>query len=133
MEARRKALLAARAAEEKLAERVVVLDVQEHTPVTDFFVIAGASNRVHSRAIIEAVEEALAGEHPGRAEGRDDGRWVLLDFGDVVVHVFGTHERQYYGLERLWGDAPLLELEEAVPADERPAGERRRGRPRPPA
>ncbi len=134
MEARRKALLAARAAEEKLAERIVVLDVQEHTPVTDFFVIASASNRVHSRAIIEAVEEALAGERPGRAEGRDDGRWVLLDFGDVVVHVFGTHERQYYGLERLWGDAPLLELEEAGQADESPAhGERRRGRPRPPA
>ncbi len=111
MEARRKALLAAEAAEAKLAEQVVVLDLQEHTPVTDFFVIASGSNRVQIKAITEAVEEVLeaAGERPGRAEGRDDGRWVLLDFGDVVVHVFAPKERQYYNLERLWGDAPVLE------------------------
>lgn len=112
MEARQKALLAARAAEERLAERVVVLEVQEHTPVTDFFVIASGSTHVQIKAITEAVEDALegAGERPGRAEGREDGRWVLLDFGDVVVHIFGPRERQYYDLERLWGDAPILEV-----------------------
>ncbi len=110
MESRRKALLAAEAAEAKLAGQVVVLDLQEHTPVADFFVIASGSNRVQIRAIREGVEEALgdAGERPGHTEGRDD-RWVLLDFGDVVVHIFAPREREYYSLERLWGDAPLLE------------------------
>ncbi len=115
MEARRKALLAADAAESKLAERVVIIDLQEHTPVTDFFVIASGNNRIQIKAITDAVEEALraGGERPGRAEGRDDGRWVLLDFGDVVVHVFAPRERQFYNLERLWGDAPLLERQSA--------------------
>ena len=111
MEARGKALLAAAAAEAKLGERVVVLDVQEHTPVTDYFVIASGTNRIQIRAITEAVEDALrtVGERPGRAEGREGGRWVLLDFGDVVVHVFAPFEREYYNLERLWGDAPIVE------------------------
>lgn len=111
MEARSKALLAAQAAEAKLAEEVLVLDLQEQTPVADFFVIASGTNRVQVKAITEAVEEALegAGAPRGRAEGREDGRWVLLDFGDVVVHIFAPHERQYYNLERLWGDAPPLE------------------------
>ena len=111
MEARDKALLAATAAESKLAEHVVVLDVQEATPVTDYFVITSGTNRIQVKAITEAVEEALrsVGERPGRAEGRQDGRWVLLDFGDVVVHIFAPLERQYYNLERLWGDAAVVE------------------------
>lgn len=111
MEARSKALLAAAAAEVKLAERVVVLDVQEHTPVTDYFVIASGTNRVQIRAIMEAVEEAMrtAGEPRGRSEGRDAEQWVLLDFGDVVIHIFAPFQREYYGLERLWGDAAIVE------------------------
>lgn len=111
MEARQKALLAADAAEAKLAEQVVVLDLQEQTPVADFFVIASGGNRVQIKAITEGVEEALEAEgvRPAHAEGREDGRWVLLDFGDVVVHIFGPHERQYYNLERLWGDAQVIE------------------------
>ena len=111
MEARDKALLAAAAAEDKLGEPVVVLDVQEHTHVTDYFVIASGTNRIQIGAITEAVEEAVrtAGEHPGRAEGRDGGQWVLLDFGDVVVHIFAPLQREYYGLERLWGDAAIVE------------------------
>lgn len=111
MDSRHKALLAAEAAEAKLADQVVILDIQEHTVIADFFVIASAGSRVQIKAIIEAVEDAMeaAGEPPGRVEGRDDGHWVLLDFGDVVVHIFGQRERQYYSLERLWGDAPVLE------------------------
>jgi len=111
VEARRKALLAAAAAESKLASDVVVLDLQEHSPVTDFFVIGSGSNRVQIKAITEAVEEALeaTGERARRAEGRRDGRWVLLDFGDVVVHIFDPREREFYNLERLWGDAPIVE------------------------
>lgn len=111
MDARGKALAAADAAEAKLASDVIVLDVQEHTPVADFFVIAGGGNRVQIKAITEAVEEVLerGGARPARSEGRDDGRWVLLDFGDVIVHIMSPRERAFYGLERLWGDAPLLE------------------------
>jgi len=111
VEARRKALLAAAAAESKQAGDVVVLDLQEHSPVTDFFVIGSGSNRVQIKAIMEAVEEALeaSGERAHRAEGRRDGRWVLLDFGDVVVHIFDPRERAFYNLERLWGDAPIVE------------------------
>jgi ribosome-associated protein len=111
VEARGKALLAAAAAEAKQAERVMVLDVQEHTPVTDYFVIASGTNRIQIRAITEGIEEALraAGERPGRAEGRAGGRWVLIDFGDVVVHIFAPFERDYYDLERLWGDAVIVE------------------------
>jgi ribosome-associated protein len=111
VDSRQKALLAADAAESKLAGNVLVLDLQEHTPVTDFFVIASGATRVQIRAITEAVEEALeqAGATRPRTEGRDDGRWVLLDFGDVVVHVMNPREREYYSLERLWGDTPILE------------------------
>jgi ribosome-associated protein len=111
VDSRQKALLAADVAESKLAGNVLVLDLQEHTPVTDFFVIASGATRVQIRAITEAVEEALeqAGAARPRTEGRDDGRWVLLDFGDVVVHVMNPREREYYSLERLWGDTPILE------------------------
>ncbi len=111
MDPRRKALLAADAAESKLAGDVIVLDLQEHTPVTDFFVIASGGTRVQIRAITEAIEQALedAGAAPPRTEGRDDGRWVLLDYGDVVVHVMNPREREYYNLERLWGDTLVLE------------------------
>ncbi len=111
MEARIKALLAAAAAEAKLGEHVVVLDVQEHTHVTDYFVIASGTNRIQIRAISESIEEAMrtAGERPGRTEGRDAEQWVLLDFGNVVVHIFAPFQREYYGLERLWGDAAVVE------------------------
>jgi ribosome-associated protein len=111
VDSRQKALLAADAAESKLAGNVLVLDLQEHTPVTDFFVIASGATRVQIRAITEAVEDALdqAGAARPRTEGRDDGRWVLLDFGDVVVHVMNPRERDFYNLERLWGDTPILE------------------------
>ena len=111
MDSRGKALLAADAADAKLAGDVIVLDLQEHTPVTDYFVIASGTTRVQIRAITDAIEEAMkdAGVPKPRAEGRDDGRWVLLDFGDVVVHVMNPREREYYNLERLWGDTPILE------------------------
>jgi ribosome-associated protein len=113
VDSRGKALLAAETAESKLAGNVLVLDLQEHTPVTDFFVIATGGTRVQIRAITEAIEEALkeAGVSRPRTEGRDDGRWVLLDFGDVVVHVFHADERAHYDLEGLWADAPRIEVE----------------------
>ncbi|MDR5684242.1 MAG: ribosome silencing factor [Armatimonadota bacterium] len=102
-----RARIAARAAEDRRAEDVVVLDLREQTLITDYFVIATGQTNIQIRAIADGVEEALAasGARLLRREGTERGRWLLLDFGDVVVHVFGPEERKFYRLERLWGAA----------------------------
>jgi ribosome-associated protein len=108
---RRLALLAAETLDAKKAEDVVVLDLRAHTLVADYFVIASAQSLVQIRAVSEAVEETLAGAG-GRLLGREGharARWVLLDFGPVVVHIFGPDARRLYSLERLWADAPIVE------------------------
>ena len=108
---RRLALLAAETLEGKKAEDVLILDLRAHTLVADYFVIASAQTMVQIRAVTEAVEEAL-GDAGGRLLGREGharARWVLLDFGPVVVHVFGPDARRLYSLERLWADAPIVE------------------------
>jgi ribosome-associated protein len=107
------ALAAARAAAEKQGERIVVLDVRELIVITDYFVIASATSERHARTIVDEVEKALRelGVKPLRREGESEGIWVLLDYVDVVVHVFRAEERDFYDLERLWGDAPTLEWE----------------------
>ena len=115
-----KAIVAARAAAEKLGNETVVLEVGEVLAITDWFVITSAPNNRQVRTIAEEVEEkvkAAGGEGPHRIEGLDDQRWVLLDFGDVVVHVFLDEARSFYDLERLWSDVPRLAWEE--PADAR--------------
>jgi ribosome-associated protein len=100
-----KALVAARAAQEKRATDVVVLDLREYTLVADYFVIATGESVVQLRAIAEGVEEAMeaAGARLLGREGTPQSRWVLMDYGDVVVHLLGPEERAYYRLERLWG------------------------------
>ncbi|MER3455333.1 MAG: ribosome silencing factor [candidate division GAL15 bacterium] len=100
-----KALVAARAAEKKKAADVVVLDLRAYTLVADYFVIATGQSVVQLRAIAEAVEEAMdaAGARLLGQEGTPQSRWVLMDYGDVVVHLLGPEERAYYRLERLWG------------------------------
>ncbi|MBZ5735898.1 ribosome silencing factor [Nocardioides sp. TRM66260-LWL] len=107
--------VAARAASEKLAAHIVAFDVSEQLAITDAFVLASAGNERQVGAIVEEVEDRLreAGAKPIRREGQREGRWVLLDYGDVVVHVQHEEERQFYALERLWRDCPLIEL----PAD----------------
>jgi len=103
---------AARAAEDKKAEDVVVLDVGEVLSITGWFVITSGSNPRQVRTIAEEVEEQLKRDHgmaPLRVEGLDGFRWVLLDYGDFVVHVFHEEERDYYQLERLWADVPVVE------------------------
>lgn len=96
--------------DDKKADDVVLLDVHQLLVITDVFVIASGSTRRQVQALIDGVEEALrdAGRKPLRREGRDDSQWVLLDYGDIVVHVFDDPTRAYYDLERLWGDAPRL-------------------------
>jgi ribosome-associated protein len=104
------AQVAARAASDKLATDIVLIDVSERLVITDVFVVATGNNERQVEAIVEEVEEKLrlAGSKPIRREGQRDGRWVLLDYGDIVVHVQHAEERIFYSLERLWKDCPFI-------------------------
>ncbi|MGI8881412.1 MAG: ribosome silencing factor [Jatrophihabitans sp.] len=108
--ARELALVAANAAAEKIATDIVLIDVSERLAISDVFVIASGSNERQVEAIVDEIEEKLRAEgaKPLRREGRRDGRWVLLDYGDIVVHVQHTEERVFYSLERLWKDCPAI-------------------------
>ena len=111
---------AARAASDRKAQEIIALDVSDRLVLTDVFVIASASNERQVQAIAEAVEEALRadGVKAIRREGLRQARWVLLDFGDVVVHVLHSEDRVYYSLERLWADCPVIELPGDLAADQ---------------
>ena len=107
------ALVAANAAADKKAHDIIVLDVSDQLIITDCFVIASANNERQVNAIVDGVEEKMreAGVKPVRREGTREGRWVLLDFVDVVVHVQHSEERTFYALERLWKDCPRIEFD----------------------
>jgi ribosome-associated protein len=103
---------AVRAALEKKATDVVVLDLR-HTPAfTDFFVLCSGQNQRQVKAIADSVEEALRGVkiRPAHVEGYDRSEWVLMDFFSFIVHVFSPHTREFYALERLWGDAERIQI-----------------------
>jgi ribosome-associated protein len=103
---------AVRAAEDKKAEGLVLLDLRKAAGFTDFFVICSGGNPRQVRAIADGVIEALASEgvKPAHIEGYDQSEWVLLDYFDFIVHVFSPHTRVFYGLERLWGNAERVDL-----------------------
>lgn len=105
--------VAARAAASKLASDIVVIDVSDQLFITDCFVIASASNERQVNAIVEEVEEKmrLAGYKPARREGTREGRWILLDYVDIVVHIQHSDERNFYALDRLWRDCPLIDVD----------------------
>jgi ribosome-associated protein len=105
--------VAARAAAAKLGEDVVVIDVSEHLVITDCFVLASGSNDRQVNAIVDEVEEKmrLAGYKPARREGTREGRWVLLDYVDIVVHIQHREERAFYALDRLWRDCPVVPVD----------------------
>lgn len=106
---------AAAAASSKKAERIVILDVSKQLVITDHFLICSGSSDRQVKSIADEVQKVLAAERnvkPYRREGEREGRWVLLDYVDFVVHVFHTDDREYYDLERLWSDAPKVEYEE---------------------
>lgn len=98
----------AAAANDKKAKDILLLNMEGLSPVTDFYVICGAGNSTLVKAIADNIEDKLAeaGVHPTHKEGYADARWVLLDYGDVVAHVFLEEERDFYNLEQLWADAP---------------------------
>jgi ribosome-associated protein len=104
---------AAATIDDKKGEDIVLLDLSGLLVVTDVFVVASGTSNRHVKSLVEDVEEALkaVGRRPIRREGVDYGSWVLLDYGDVVVHVFDRETRAYYELERLWADAPEIAFE----------------------
>ena len=105
--------VAARAAADKLGHDITVIDVSEQLVITDLFVIASADNERQVNAIVDEVEDKLreAGYKPARREGTREGRWVLLDYVDIVVHIQHAEERTLYALDRLWKDCPVIEIE----------------------
>ena len=112
------AQLCARAALEKKAEDPVILDVRKLCSFTDFFVIMSGRSTRHVLGLAEAVEEELRSKRlsTSQAEGLKEGTWVLLDFNDVVVHIFYTETRKFYDIEGLWHDAPKVPLNHKLPA-----------------
>lgn len=113
MTASQKVRRAARAALDRKAVDLLVLDVQGLSTVTDYFLVCSGRSTTHLETITDAIRDELkrAGVRPIHAEGVAESGWVLLDYGDVLVHVFLEETRLYYALERLWGDAPTLTVE----------------------
>lgn len=105
--------IAAAAAVDKLAENLIALDVTEPMPLTDIFLLASGRNERQVASIADEIEIKLleAGVKYLRREGKETGRWILLDFGDVVCHIMHEEDRMYYSLERLWKDCPVVKLD----------------------
>ncbi|KPC94145.1 ribosome-associated protein IOJAP [Streptomyces sp. NRRL F-6602] len=118
--------VAAQAAADKLAHDIVAYDVSDVLAITDAFLLASAPNDRQVKGIVDEIEERLLkelGAKPARREGEREGRWVLLDYVDIVVHVQHSEERVFYALERLWKDCPELELPEDARATRGKAAE----------
>lgn len=113
MDARNKAWEAGKAAEEKKADDVIIMDFTNRDFVTDFFVICTANNRLQANAIADNVEDKVPGLN--HREGVSGSTWILLDYGDMVVHILTPESREYYALEKLWGDAEVVAGASFVP------------------
>ncbi|GAA4639221.1 ribosome silencing factor [Actinoallomurus vinaceus] len=111
--------IAAEAAAEKLADNIIAYDVSDQLVITDAFVLCSAANDRQVRSIVDEIEKRLredAGAKPIRREGEREGRWVLLDYADIIVHVQHEEDRVYYALERLWKDCPQVPLPDDINA-----------------
>src|ERR1022692_1498985 len=110
--------IAAAAAADKLATDIIAYDVSEQLVITDAFLLCAAANDRQVRAVVDEIEDKLqkAGAKPARREGEREGRWVLLDYIDIVIHIQHAEQRVFYSLERLWKDCPVIPLPEAVTA-----------------
>ena len=107
------AMIAAKALDEKKGKEISVIEITDLTSIADYFIIASGTSNTQINALSGAVEKALqeqAGEDPLRREGYRDGTWVLLDYGCIVVHIFSQEAREFYSLERLWGDGKPVDL-----------------------
>ncbi|HUT09447.1 MAG TPA: ribosome silencing factor [Thermoguttaceae bacterium] len=115
---RKRALVAARTAEENRGRDIVVLDMRELTPIFDYFVLATGTSRRQLHAMSEEIDHALEeglGDRRLGIEGYDESRWILLDYGDVVIHLFEPETREYYAIEQLWGRAKRVPFEPQQP------------------
>ena len=124
--ARELVIAAAEAASDKLADDIIAFDVSEQLAMTDAFILCSAPNDRQVKAIVDGIEERLRDldARPLRREGEREGRWALLDYSEIVVHVQHAQDRQYYSLEKLWKDCPIIPLPEAVHVGRRgPRGE----------
>lgn len=112
LESKDKAVLSAVAAREKKASDILVLELKGLSTIADYFLICSGITTRQVKAVAEAVEEKLSKEtvYPSHIEGLPDAHWVLMDYGDLVVHVFDENTRHYYELEKLWGDAQKIEI-----------------------
>ncbi|MBQ9590043.1 MAG: ribosome silencing factor [Butyrivibrio sp.] len=110
---RNMALLAVDALEDRKGEDIKVIDISEISTLADYFIIAGGTNINQVQALADSVQEKLgrAGHHTKNVEGYESGNWILLDFGDIIVHVFDSENRLFYDLERIWRDGKLIEKE----------------------
>ena len=117
MESKELAILAARAMDERRGTKITVLKVEDLSTITDYFVVGTGASRVQTRAMSDNIEDELekADIRPNRIEGLQEGRWILMDYGQVIIHIFQEDERNFYSLERLWADAPSLPHEEVFP------------------
>ncbi|MCW6652473.1 ribosome silencing factor [Aerococcaceae bacterium NML191292] len=108
--------LVVRAADDRLAQDIVAMDVRNLTPVADYFVVTHAKNDKQLDAIVDSITDAAhqAGVTVKNVEGKDGGKWILIDLVDVIVHVFYYAEREHYNLEKLWKDAPFVDIHEWV-------------------
>lgn len=105
-----------KAADDKLAENIIAMDVRGLTTLGDYFVVMNGRNERQMSAIVDGIVEAVAKNRIAikNVEGKDSGKWTLIDLSDVIVHVFSSDERSYYNLEKLWSDAPLVDLSQMV-------------------
>jgi ribosome-associated protein len=128
-----RARIAARIADDNRAKEILLLDLRQATPLVDFFVIASASSRRQAYAIASEIDQEMKklGEAKLGMEGAEEGRWILVDYGDFVVHVFSEDARTYYALEEIWGDAPRVDWRD--PARARPGPPSPQAEPQPPA
>lgn len=126
---KRKVTIAARAAAEKQAETPIALNLKGIASFTDCFLICSGQQTRQTQAISDAIVEALEeqGLRPGHIEGYNLGEWILIDYSDLVVHVFTRETRAFYALEKLWGDAPALPLEQTRSAKKRGVSASRKG------
>ncbi|MCL1848777.1 MAG: ribosome silencing factor [Clostridiales bacterium] len=117
MESKELAILSAKAMDARKGTKITVLKLEDLTVLTDYFVVGTGASRIQTRAMADNIEDELAkaGIRPSRIEGLQEGRWILMDYGHVIIHIFQEDERSFYGLERLWADAPALPFEEVFP------------------
>ncbi|MCL2166588.1 MAG: ribosome silencing factor [Clostridiales bacterium] len=117
MESKEQAIISARAMDQRRGTKITVLEIERLSTLTDYFVVGTGNSRVQTQAMADNIQDELIKEgiRPNRIEGFEEGRWILMDYGHVIVHIFQEDERNFYNLDRLWADAPALPLEEVFP------------------